>query len=199
MPLGIVRAILDVEGDGKVVEYVLSSGLVVVAAVEKEGLLVREMEVVFDLVVELDLEPLLALLLLREGRRVRLRPAVSVRVAGLLSGLLLAALQLLLLARLCRAARRCRRERSREACADPVLPHPRLLVRVLAEERLHMVDVLDLGPHEVDALHLVLVVLNPPVAILEEGTHHDGVVADPDVVPVEREAVPFSRGSASRL
>ena len=46
-------------------------------------------------------------------------------------------------------------------------------VGVLAAKRLHQTRPLDLGPAVVDTLELLLVVLDPPEAVLEEGSHHD--------------------------
>ena len=40
-----------------------------------------------------------------------------------------------------------------------------------------MSSVLDLGPHEVDLVHLGLVALHPPEPILEQRSDHDRVIA----------------------
>jgi hypothetical protein len=54
--LRVVLDILDVEGEGEVVEYVLAESVVVVLEVHVESLLVVHVEVVLDLVVQLELE-----------------------------------------------------------------------------------------------------------------------------------------------
>jgi len=60
-----------VEGDGDGAEHILVHGLIVILQIDEQRLLVAEMEVVFELVVELDGELLvLVLLLLDEARPV---------------------------------------------------------------------------------------------------------------------------------
>ena len=51
--LGVIQAILDVESHGHRVEHILAHGFVVEADVQEHGLLVAQVEVIFQFIVEL--------------------------------------------------------------------------------------------------------------------------------------------------
>ena len=77
--------------------------------------------------------------------------------------LLVTARKLLLLVRL--IARRSHRQGV--LCRQSLL-QASSLIRELAKESFHVIYILDLGPHEVDLVHLILVMLDPPVTIFEQ-------------------------------
>mmetsp|Transcript_29452 Transcript_29452/g.44617 ORF Transcript_29452/g.44617 Transcript_29452/m.44617 type:complete len:287 (-) Transcript_29452:3801-4661(-) len=164
--LNVVEAILDMEGDRQVVEHVLVDGFVVVLHVQEQSLLVVHVEVVFDLVVELRLQQLR-------------RDLLGLVTHLCRHGLLRSGLRLLFLVRLLLGS-------SQDGLVEGAARlDAGLLVREFGRQHVHDVSFLDLSPAEVAALHLFAVVLDPPVAVLEERPHHHGVVALADEVLVD--------------
>lgn len=201
MPLRIFSSIFNMESDRQVIEDVFPESFIIVSTIQKQSFFICKMEIIFNFIVKFDLKLLLIYFLFGKlglGCIICL-VSISIGVICLLSGLFFTSLELFLLVSFCRVACRGRSHSSRETCSDPILFDTWLLIWVLAKKGLHMVDISNLSPHEVDLIHLIFIVLNPPVSILEEWPYHYRVITHPNVISIHWKTISFTHYWASWL